>query len=220
MPLIPSSPVLTLPLERRRRAKYWAWSAMAAAAVSVIIYSEIPLLRQADEKAHLEALRWILIPHIVAGTAAFLTGPWQFSSRLRGRYLEVHRLLGRIYVGSVFIAAPLAVWSTAYADYPKAIYFQVAIAIQGGAWALTTGIAFLAAVKRQIMTHRSWMIRSYAVTFTFVGTRVLQPIPAWNHLGRFKFAVAIVCITGLATLVPQIMRFLRWPGPRPAPVRL
>lgn len=188
---------------------------MAAATTSVVLYSEIPLLKQAEERAHLQALRWILIPHIVAGMVAFLAGPSQFSTQLRRQHLKLHRILGRVYVGSVFVAAPLAIWSTTYGNYPKAVYFKIAIAIQGGTWALTTGIAFVAAVYRRIAMHRDWMVRSYAVTFTFVATRMLQPIPAWNHLGRFKFAMAIICITGLAVLVPRIIRLLRRFTPRP-----
>ena len=185
------------------------WVVMAAATTSVLFYSEIPLLHRVDERAHLHELRWMLYPHAVAATIAFLSGPFQFSTRLRRRYTRFHRVLGRIYVGSVFVAAPLAMLSTAFHNYPKAIYFQVAIAVQGGAWLLTTGVALMAAIRRRIPQHREWMIRSYAVTFTFIGTRVLQPIPAWSHLGRFWFAVAIVCITLLACAAPQIGLVLR-----------
>ena len=193
----------------RRRLKYGLWALMACATLSVIFYTEVPLLNKAQEHTHLHDLRWILIPHIIAGTFALLSGPFQFSSRLRGRYRKLHRILGRLYVGSVFIAAPLAMLSTTFAHYHKAIYFQSAIAIQGGAWLVTTAVALVAAVQRRIPRHREWMVRSYAVTFTFIGTRVLQPIPAWNRLGRFWFAIAIVCITGLAVLTPQLARFLR-----------
>lgn len=188
------------------RRKYALWIVMAAASISVFFYSEVPLLQKAEERAHLHALRWLLITHAIAGTIAFLTGPTQFSTRLRRRSIRLHRVLGRIYVASVLLAAPLAIWSTAYADYPKAIYFQTAIAVQGTAWFATTAIAFIAAIRRHIATHRQWMVRSYALTFTFVGTRVLQPIPAWNRLGRFGFAAAIVCITITALFVPQIAR--------------
>ena len=177
--------------------------------LSVLFYSEIPLLHRADERAHIHELRWMLIPHAVAATIAFLSGPFQFSTRLRRRYPRFHRVLGRVYAGSVFVAAPLAMLSTAFHNYPKAIYFQVAIAVQGGAWLLTTGVALLLAMRRRIAQHREWMIRSYAVTFTFIGTRVLQPIPAWRHLGRLSFAAAIVCITMLACATPQIASALR-----------
>jgi Predicted membrane protein (DUF2306) len=194
---------------RTRWKKYTLWIVMASAILSVIFYSEIPLLHQARERAHLHDLRWILIPHAVAGCLALLSGPIQFSNRLRRRHLRFHRIVGRLYVGSVFIAAPLAILSTIYNhDYPESIYFMVAIAVQGGAWAITTGVALIAALGRRIAQHREWMIRSYAVTFTFVGTRVLQPIPAWNHLGRFGFAAAIVCVTLVAVLVPQIASFM------------
>jgi hypothetical protein len=186
------------------------WAVMAAASLSVVFYSEVPLLHQAEELARLHYLRWILIPHIIAGSIAFLSGPFQFSTRLRRYSPRFHRMLGRVYAGSVFIAAPLAIWSTTFHDYPHANYFETAIGVQGGAWFITTAIALVLAMKRHISQHREWMIRSYAVTFSFVGTRVLQPIPAWNHLGRFWFAVAIVCITGLAVVTPQLARGLRW----------
>jgi Predicted membrane protein (DUF2306) len=182
---------------------------MAAATLSVAFYSEIPLLHQTAERRHLHELRWMLIPHAIAGTIAFLSGPFQFSTRLRRRHPRFHRMLGRLYVGAVFLAAPLAILSTAFHNYPKAIYFQTAIAIQGGAWFVTTAVALIAAVRRRIPQHRMWMIRSYAVTFTFIGTRVLQPVPGWNHLGRFWFAVAIVCITALACVTPQLASGLR-----------
>jgi hypothetical protein len=195
---------------KRSWSKYILWSLMAAATISVIFYSEVPLLQKGEEQARLHMLRWILIPHAVAGTIALISGPFQFSTWLRRRHLRFHRVLGRVYIGSVFVAAPLAILSTAYHDFPKAIYFQTAIAVQGGAWFITTAVALWAAMSRRIALHREWVVRSYAVTFTFVLTRVLQPIPAWNRLGRFWFAAAIVIITGLAVLTPQMARGLRW----------
>jgi uncharacterized membrane protein len=190
--------------------KYALWGVMGLATISVTFYSEIPLLGQAQERAQLHALRWILIPHALAGLLALLTGPFQFSNRLRRRRRDIHRLLGRLYVGAVLVAAPLAILSTTYARYPKSTYFKIAIGIQGTAWIITTVVAVVAALGRHLALHREWMIRSYAVTFTFIATRVLQPIPAWNRMGRAGFAMAIVCITFLAVLVPQIAQFLRY----------
>src|ERR1700716_2512749 len=43
--------------------------------------------------------------HISFGGIAMLTGWTQFSKKLRGRYLRVHRLVGKIYVLSVFISS-------------------------------------------------------------------------------------------------------------------
>src|SRR5665213_2746820 len=81
------------------------WSVMGLMTLSVIRYSEYPIFRQAQEQAYLKTIPFLIIPHAVCGIAAFIIGPFQFSSRLRRRYLKLHRVLGRVYVGSVFIAA-------------------------------------------------------------------------------------------------------------------
>jgi uncharacterized membrane protein YhaH (DUF805 family) len=79
---------------------------------------------------------------------------------------------------------------------------------------ITTAAAFLTARNRHFQQHREWMVRSYAVTFTFVGTRVLQPIPAWNRFSAAGFAMAIIVITFLAILIPDIALHWRQLTPR------
>ena len=177
---------------------------MAAMTLSVVFYSEIPLLRQAKEWAYLITIPWMIIPHVLCGITALLSGPIQFSSRLRHRNPKLHRIFGRVYVGSVFIAAPLAVIMSNHRHDPHAIHFVAANVVQAGTWILTTAAAFMTARNRYIQQHREWMIRSYAVTFTFVGTRVLQPIPAWNRHSEAGFAMEIIVITFMAILIPDI----------------
>lgn len=178
---------------------------MAAMTLSVILYSEIPLLLQMKERTYLKTIPWLIIPHVLCGVTAFLSGPLQFSSRLRRRYPKFHRVLGRIYVSSVFIAAPLAIIMSNHRHDPRAVHFVAANIVQAGTWILTTAAAFLTARNRYIQHHREWMIRSYAVTFTFVGTRVLQPIPAWNRHSEAGFAIEIIVITFMAILIPDIV---------------
>jgi hypothetical protein len=180
------------------------WAVMAAMTISVIFYSEIPLFRQIKERAYLSTIPWLIIPHILCGTIALVSGPAQFSSRLRRHNPRFHRVLGRIYVGSVFIAAPLAVVLSNHRHDPHAIHFVIATSVQAGTWIVATTAAFLTARNRHIQQHREWMIRSYAMTFTFVGTRVLQPIPAWNRHSEAGFAIEIIVITFMAILIPDL----------------
>lgn len=180
------------------------WTIMTAMTLSVIFYSEIPLLRQTKERAYLSTIPWLIIPHVIGGVTALLSGPLQFSSRIRRRNPKFHRVLGRIYVLSVFIAAPLAVIMSNHRHDPRAIHFVAANIVQAGTWLLVTAAAFLTARNRHFQQHREWMIRSYAVTFTFVGTRVLQPIPAWNRHSEAGFAMEIIVITFMAILIPDI----------------
>jgi uncharacterized membrane protein len=194
----------TTPSALRQKLKAVLWIAMGCMTTSVIFYSEIPLLRQAKERAYLSTIPLLIIPHVLAGVAAFLIGPLQFSSRVRRRSPKCHRFLGRVYVCSVLIAAPLAIILSNHRHDPHAIHFVVATAVQSGTWIITTVAAFLTARNRNIQQHREWMVRSYAVTFTFVGTRVLQPIPAWNRHSEAGFAIEIILITFMAILIPDL----------------
>ena len=178
---------------------------MAAMTISVIFYSEIPLLRQEKERAYLSTIPWLIIPHILCGITALLSGPLQFSSRLRRRNPKFHRFLGRIYVSSVFVAAPLGIVLSNHRHDPRAVHFVAANIVQASTWIIATAAAFLTARNRHIQQHREWMVRSYAVTFTFVGTRVLQPIPAWNRHGETGFAMEIIVITFMAIFIPDIV---------------
>ncbi|NYF53576.1 DUF2306 domain-containing protein [Tunturiibacter gelidoferens] len=188
----------------RRKLKALLWVAMGGMTISVLLYSEVPLLRQVKERAYLGSIPFLIIPHVLAGITALLVGPLQFSSRVRRGNPKFHRALGRVYVCSVFIAAPLAVILSHHRHDSRAIHFVVANIVQAGTWVIATGAAFLTARNRHFHQHRDWMVRSYAVTFTFVGTRVLQPLPAWNRHSEAGFAIEIIMITFMAILIPDL----------------
>ena len=54
-------------------------------------------------------VRWVLLADGLTGAAALCLGATQFSSRLRQRYVQVHRTLGRSYVIAVALSAPLGI---------------------------------------------------------------------------------------------------------------
>ena len=197
-----------IPVVRERIWKKGLWAVLAMMTLSVIFYSEVPLLRQVQERAYLSTILLLIVPHILAGSIALLSGPLQFSSRFRQLRPRFHRVLGRVYVVSVFIAAPLGIVLALHRHDARAVHWVAAVVVQSGAWMLTTAAAFLAAWNRHYPRHREWMVRSYAVTLTFVGTRVLQPIPFWNRHSEAVFAMEIIVITFLAILIPDIA--LNW----------
>src|SRR5215467_8137751 len=55
---------------------------------------------------HYAPATWFLPAHAVFGILALGLAAFQFSNRLRARYLRVHRVLGYVYVASVFISGP------------------------------------------------------------------------------------------------------------------
>ena len=117
---------------------------------------------------------WLLL-HITSGMVALLIGPWQFSRRLRQRYLQLHRVSGRVYVIAVMCGCAAAFRLAAGTTFGKA--WGLTLAGLAFAWAATTLMAYYAVRQRQISIHKEWMIRSYVVTFAFVTFRVLNDNP-------------------------------------------
>jgi uncharacterized membrane protein len=190
---------LLAPSSSRSRFKTVLWLFLGLTALFVFITSEVLLVTDYPMyhayRLQVIADRHLLIPHALCSVIALLAGPIQFSSRLRNRHLKFHRILGRIYVISVFIGAATGVaLATGRPGLPGT-------SMQAAAWIVCTTAAFITARNRQIAQHRQWMARSYAVTFTFVSSRVLNLWPSyWSHLGDTLAAVGVIAFT-LASLI-------------------
>ncbi len=175
-----------------RYAQPILWSVLAAALVSVLLYTDLRLvLHPGPYGAKLVHDRLLLIPHALGGLAALLIGPLQFAARLRRRHPKFHRIAGRIYVTAVCIAAPLAlILGLNGFGWPE----PVTNSALAGIWFGCTVCAYITARNRQITEHRKWMIRSYVFTLNFIFTRVLNPIPAYAHLSDAAFGLLLALL--------------------------
>jgi hypothetical protein len=115
---------------------------------------------------------WIvfLYIHIILGVVALVIGPFQFLEISRRKSARLHRVLGKLYVGAIFINFPIACYLAIYAT--GGFLSAIAFLILDISWFLTTLIALLQIRKRNIKAHQLWMLRSYAVTWVFVMFRV------------------------------------------------
>ena len=194
---------LLAPSSRRSRFKTVLWISLGLTALFVFITSEVFLVADYPMyhayRLQVIADRGLLIPHTLAGIFALLIGPINFSSRIRQRHLTLHRVLGRIYVVSVFVGSFTGIalaWGRP--GLPGT-------SMQAATWIVCTTAAFLTARNRQIAAHRQWMARSYAVTFTFVSSRVFNLVPAyWSHLGDVLSAVGVIAFTLASLLIVDI----------------
>ena len=191
----------TLPAisSRRSRFKTVLWIALGLTALFVFITSEVMLVTDYPMyhayRLQVIADRHLLIPHTLAGIFALVIGPINFSSRIRQRHLTLHRVLGRIYAVSVLVGAFTGI--ALAAGRPG----LPGTSMQAAAWIVCTTAAVITARNHQIPQHRQWMARSYAVTFTFVSSRVLNLWPRyWSHLGDTLAAVGVIAFT-LASLL-------------------
>ena len=191
------------PTSRRPRFKTVLWISLGLTALFVFIASEVLLVTDYPMyhayRLQVIADRHLLIPHTLAGIFALFIGPINFSSRIRQRHLKLHRVLGRIYVLCVFVGAFTGI--ALAAGRPG----LPGTSMQAAAWIVCTTAAFITARNRQIIQHRQWMARSYAVTFTFVSSRVLNLWPSyWSHLGDTLSAVGVIAFTLASLLIVDL----------------
>jgi hypothetical protein len=153
------------------------------------------------------SVRWWIVVHALAGVTTLALGPLQFSSSLRRKHPRIHRLSGRLYLGGIAVAAPIAVYLGFTHGRPSMVLPTL---IQSILWVVTGSAALLAARNRNFELHRQWVIRSYAITLIFVVTRVLMAIPAMERHG-FDALVPLLWILNIAALLITQLG-MNWPA--------
>ena len=110
--------------------------------------------------------------HVLPGVLFMVLGPMQFSRTIRSRYLKFHRWSGRVFLVCCAIIATSALLMS----------FQMAI---GGANETTATTlfallfvfcltkAFIHIRRREVLLHREWMIRGFAIG---LGVATVRPI--------------------------------------------
>jgi uncharacterized membrane protein len=105
---------------------------------------------------------WPAYLHIAPGLVYLLGAPFQLSAGFRRRHLALHRQLGRALIGCAAFSVGMAVLIGF--SHPFGGWSEGAATVVFGLWLLACLAAAFAAVRRRdIVQHRRWMIRAFAV---------------------------------------------------------
>lgn len=106
--------------------------------------------------------------HVILAPIALALVPLQLR---RGKGV-LHRWAGRVYGGSVLVAA---VASLSLLPVSVASGFaRTGFGVLAVLWIATTALGIAAARRRDFVAHRVWMLRSVALTFAAVSLRVIM----------------------------------------------
>src|SRR5690349_3103454 len=185
--------------------KRLGWVVMTFLALMVFLYasrylSMDPEVFFPEQKLVYLAHTTMLWFHIVGAMLAIILGPFQFLDGMRkGRFLKVHRWLGRIYLIAILIGgigglymAPLA-----YGGLVSRSGFT-ALALL---WLFSAFKAYQHIRNKEIESHREWMTRNYALTFAGVMLRLW--LPTFGAIG-IDFMAGYIVIAWLCW-VPNLM---------------
>lgn len=112
--------------------------------------------------------------HIVTGGLALVLGPLQFWRGLRNRRPRVHRWIGRTYLVAVAIGSVSGLVIAVVNEAGLVGFFGFGtLAVL---WFVTGLRAYRAIRRRDIDSHRAWMIRNFALTYAAVMLRIWLPL--------------------------------------------
>jgi uncharacterized membrane protein len=127
--------------------------------------------------------------HTMAGALAALIGPFQLLPRWRATQPRVHVWMGRVYLCAVGASA-LAGFFFAQSSVGGWVS-RVGFTLLAIFWLASGATAFVCIRRRDVASHRRWMIRNYALTFAAVTLRL--ELPAMQLSGiPFSTAFGIV----------------------------
>lgn len=155
----------------------------------VILTTVLPMIDGRGWPRHVDHLA-ILLPHVMGGVLMIVLGSCALYLGWNRRALRWHRWLGRGYLAAGSLASTLViVMAMTAAHEPRSLY--VATGTLAAAWLAVTAMGWRAALNRRFDSHREWMIRSYVLSWTFVGCRVATTIDLYPWLGAESVTTAI-----------------------------
>lgn len=185
------------------------------AAVNVV---QIPRGALPDDNLRLAAVPVALFLHSLAGVLFGVLGPLQFVRALRRRFGTLHRLTGRVFVlaGAGLALSGLAMLlqvqsiATGLLDAARGVFGLALVAV------LVLGVS--AARAHDMLRHRTWMIRAYAIGMG-QGTVALVLFPIYLITGEPPMGLAtdiVVVVMWLLNIAlgEWVVRRLALPTPR------
>jgi hypothetical protein len=121
--------------------------------------------------------------HALGGTFMLSAGALALYVGWTKRWLRFHKWIGYTYLSAGTLASIAALVLSARPAHPP-MSLGVATGTLAAFWLAFAAMALRAALNKRFESHREWVIRSYVLTWTFVGCRIAQTVPVFASLGE------------------------------------
>lgn len=201
---MPNSRALTLQRSARVLFQMLFWIPVAGFSL-LLIYNTLPyfsfsgqfdFIRERGLLFQNNLYRAGFYVHIAAGALCIGTALIQFSRYLLKKARAIHRISGKIYVFVVlFMGAPTGLYMSFFAKgsfWERSLFLFMATW-----WFITTLYGFTTIHKRNVLAHKVWMMRSYAMAMTAVTFRVYHIafyLLNWGNLENYELSLWISVI--------------------------
>lgn len=149
--------------------------------------------------------------HVYTSIFVLILGSLQFSTWIRSRFAQLHRMLGSLYIALVLlVSSPSGLIMAIYANGGKSA--QLSFSLQAILWFLVTALAFYYAKEKKWTRHSNFMLRSYALTLSAITLRLLKWVIAnfleWPPMDTYRLVSWLGWLVNLAVIEVCILYFL------------
>lgn len=185
--------------QTRSRLAAPLWWIMLLSSIAVVVYATQYFLGRPGDH-HFSRYILPLRLHIAGGMGALLVGPWQFYEKLRVRAISLHRWLGRFYLLEVGLGsiAGFAMAVVSEQGLPTHLGFGMLAVL----WFFTGLEAYRMVRRGNIVAHRRWMIRNFALTLAAVTLR--NYIPFMLFVLHWSFRPTYITVSWLCW-IPNLL---------------
>lgn len=150
----------------------------------------------------------LLYAHALGGTAMLAAGGAALFLGWRRRRMRLHRAVAYVYLTGGGVGALTALWLSLDPQHePRSL--GVSTAALAVVWLVFAAMAGRAARNRRFDSHQEWAIRTYVVSWTFVGCRLAQTASPFGYLGLEGVTAAVWLFWVTPILLCEVA--LQWP---------
>lgn len=165
-----------------------AWWVMTVFAVLIGLYA----LAQQDGRpsgGRFFGQHWIDHLHFTCGGLALIVGPFSFRRDILEHRPRIHRAIGTLYMLCVLLSGITAVLMAS--NSMTGIVSHLGFGLLGVLWLVASAVAMVQIKRGDVLGHRRWMVRSYALCFAAATLRLQIPLLTLGF-GDFSTAYRVV----------------------------
>ena len=130
-------------------------------------------LRIKQEVIVLNHYKIAFFTHVYTSIFLMIFGAFQFSNYIQRKYIKLHRISGRIYVGILLLlSGPSGLVMSYYAN--GGLLAQVSFLLLSTFWMLFTFLSLYFILKKQVIKHQKFAIRGFALTLSAISLRLFK----------------------------------------------
>lgn len=137
--------------------------------------TDVAFLRIKQDEIALDYYKIAFFTHVYTSIFLMILGFLQFSKTIKRKYIKIHRWSGRVYaVIILFLSGPSGLVMSYHAN--GGILSKTAFVILSLLWMSFTFLSVYYVLKKDIINHQKFAIRSFALTLSAISLRLFKYI--------------------------------------------